>query len=259
MIRTHENPVALRAGALSVLVHGVLLALLLVSFQWKSVKPMNVAEVQLWDSLPAEKPVAPPPPPEPTPEPEVTPEPPKPEPKPEPVVQPKVDIQLKKEKEPKPKLEKPKKEEPPKPDLKKQQELEKKKQDELKKLQQMLLAEDMKPQAAAPKQEGSPKPAQPAVNQGELDKYMAAVSGKIRSYVNKQLCGNGKPELMFEISMLPTGEIIGSPHLTKSSGIAACDDAVDRAIRQSNPLPKPPAELLNMVRDMKLKFRPNDD
>ena len=74
MIRRHENPVAIRAGALSLLVHVVLLTLLLVSFNWKSVKPMSVAEVELWDSVPVAKPQPLPPPPAPEPEP------PKPEP-----------------------------------------------------------------------------------------------------------------------------------------------------------------------------------
>lgn len=257
MIRTHENPVAVRAGALSVLVHGVLLTLLLVSFQWKSVQPMNVAEVQLWDSLPAEKPVAPPPPPEPSPEPEPTPEPPKPEPKPEPAPEPKVDIQLKKDKEIKPKVEKPKKEEPPKPDLNKQKQLEKEKQEKLKKLQQMLLAEDTATQAAAPKQDVGVKSATPAVSQGEVDKYIASVVAIIRPLVNKQVCGSGKPELLFEVTLLPTGEP-SSTRLAKSSGITACDNAVDYAINKAK-LPKPPAELFSTVRDLKLKFRPNDD
>ena len=95
MIRRHENPVAVRAGALSLLVHVVLLSLLLVSFNWKAVKPMSVAEVELWDSVPAVKPEpVPPPAPEPTPEPEppkpepVVKEEPKPEPPPEPETEP---------------------------------------------------------------------------------------------------------------------------------------------------------------------------
>ena len=97
MIRRHENPVAIRAGALSLLVHVVLLSLLLVSFNWKSVKPISVAEVELWDTLPVAKPEPLPPPPAPEPEPE----PPKPEPvveepKPEPPPEPKVDIEVKK-------------------------------------------------------------------------------------------------------------------------------------------------------------------
>jgi len=260
MIRTRENPVAVRAGALSVLVHGVLLTLLLVSFQWKSVQPMNVAEVQLWDSLPAEKPVAPPPPPEPTPEPQPTPEPPKPELTPEPAPEPKVDIQLKKEKDIKPKVEKPKKEEPPKPDLNKQKELEKEKQDKLKKLQQMLLAEDTAIQAAAPKQDTGVKTTQPQLNQGEIDSYKLKIRNKIRQNVMRQVCGDGKPEVEVKIRLMPTGLLSAPAQIIKGSGISACDDAVIRAISAAEPLPLPTQpELLNQFRELNLKFRPNDD
>jgi colicin import membrane protein len=39
------------------------------------------------------------------------------------------------------------------------------------------------------------------------------------------------------VDQLPTGEII-SVRKTKSSGIAAFDDAIERAIKASSPLPK---------------------
>ena len=135
MIRQHEKSVVWQAGAFTVLVHGLLLALFLVSFQWKTVQPMNVAQVELWDSVPSPK-VEPAPPPEPTPEPE-TPkvvEPAKPEPKvaPEPEVkqEPKADIQTKKVPVTPPKVEKPEpvkpKEEKPKETPKEQPKPEKK-------------------------------------------------------------------------------------------------------------------------------------
>ena len=259
MIRRHENPIAIRAGALSVLVHVVLLSLLIVSFNWKTVKTIQVAEVELWDSLP--QPEVTPPPPAPEPEPE----PPKPEPvvkeqpKPEPAPEPKAEIEIKKKVELKVE---PKKEEKPKPDPKiKEAEKKRQEQEKLKKLQQELLAED----SHAPQKEANDEAAKAQAAQSaaalktELDKYIGLVSAKIRPYVNKQLCGTGKPDLVFEISLLPTGEIQGEPKLAKSSGIVACDEAVERAIRQSNPLPRPSAELMPQVRELKLKFRPNDD
>ena len=98
MIRKHENPLAFKAGLLSILVHAVFLAILIFSFNWKTVQPANIAQVELWDSLPVveQKPV---------PKPEPKPEPPKPEPvKPEPepakhetVPEPKADILVEKE------------------------------------------------------------------------------------------------------------------------------------------------------------------
>ena len=99
MIRQHEKDVVWQAGAFTAVVHGLLLALFLVSFQWKTVQPMNVAQVELWDSVPSPRAEpAPPPPPEPTPQPE-TPkvvEPVKPEPKVAPEPEPKAEIQTKK-------------------------------------------------------------------------------------------------------------------------------------------------------------------
>ena len=244
MIRTHENPMAVRAGVLSLLVHGVLLAVLLISFNWHAVQPASVAEVELWDNLPTPQPVIKPMTPEPAAEPP-KPEPVlKPEPKPELAPEPKAEIQIKKEK-PKPKVV-----EKPKLDLAKEKE--KQRLEQIRKLQEMV-ASDQPP----PLQDALEKPA--AVSADEANKYGDLVGAKIRPHVNKQLCGTGKPELVYEIALLPTGEIIGAPRLIKSSGIAACDEAVDRAIRQSNPLPKPSAELLAQYREFKLTFSPNGD
>ena len=263
MIRKHENPLAFRAGVLSVLVHVVLLAILLLSFNWKSVQPASIAEVELWDSLPpvppAIKPVPPvPEPPKPEPVPEI-----KPEPKPEPPPEPKAEIQLKKEpvKEPKPKVEKPvEKPKPPKPDpVVKAKEEEQRK---LAELQKMFAEEDKNLQQHQHKSEAqtTAKAASAAASAGEIEKYMGLISSKIRRNVNKQVCGTGKPELTFSIALMPTGEVIGSPRLLKSSGIPACDDAVERAIKLSQPLPLPSQpELFSQFRDLNLKFKPNDD
>ena len=55
---------------------------------------------------------------------------------------------------------------------------------------------------------------------------------------------------------LPTGEIIDAT-LRKSSGNRAYDDAVQRAILKSSPLPRPErADLFQ--RNLTLKFRPQD-
>ncbi|HSH71906.1 MAG TPA: TonB C-terminal domain-containing protein [Methylophilaceae bacterium] len=267
MIRARENTVAWRAGAMSVLVHGLLLALFLFSVNWKSTPPMSVAEVELWDNLPVTPPVKQPSPPtpEPTPEPP-KPQPPKPEPKAEPDPEPKAEIQLKQEK-PKPKVEKPpekpieKPKELPKPDPAiKAKELEKQKQEALKKLQQQLLAEDSKvEQHSNQKQEAVAGSKNSQASAGEIEKYISQISSKIRGNVNKELCGTGNPELQFAISLIPTGDVIGEPKLLKGSGMAACDAAVERAIVLSQPLPVPkdPA-LFSQFRDLKLKFRPND-
>lgn len=267
MIRQREKEVVWQAGAFTVLVHGLLLALLLMSFQWKTVKPMSIAEVELWDSIPTPQSQAEATPPEPTPEPPKVVESVKAEPKPEPAPEPKADIQVKKEL-PKPeKIEKPKpekvKEEKPKPDPKPA----KQDPEALKKLQQALLAEDSKldkqevaKPAVSPSGDKTAQKAQAGVtNPTEMAKYVGLISSKIRQHVNRQLCGTDKAtKLTFVIALMPTGEVMGHPKLLKGSGLPACDDAVERAILESQPLPVPSsADLFSQFRDLKLEFSPN--
>lgn len=278
MIRKNENPVALKAGIFAIGMHVLLFAGMLFSFNWKAAHPVSVVtEVELWDKLPSTQPppvVSPPPPVvEELPKPIVE-EPPKDEveqPKPE---EPKVDIELenkkkeleKKELEEKIKLEK-------LAELKKQKELdnkkklealqaelredaledkkadEKKQKEVLKRLQQDSLSDE---NAANEKQAS-------AANASEIGKYTDKIKAKIRGNVNKTLCAEGNPELRFEINLLPTGELSGSPKITKSSGNAACDDAVERAIIASEPLPLPSdPSLFSNFRNVKLTFKPND-
>lgn len=263
MIRSYENPYALRAGAMTLFVHAILLTLLLVSFNWTNTQPMSVAQVELWDSLPDTKPTV-------KSKPEVVkpqpPEPPKPivEEKPEPEPTPKADIQLKKEVE-KPKekvakldklIDKIKDEPKPKVDDKKQ------KEEALKKLQQELLAEDAKPVLhESKKQEGKPDAAVSAAAaqaaSNELNAAIAGIRNKILQHVNNQPCGADDIELTYKIVVLPTGEV-ASTNLIKSSKISACDEALERAIRLSEPLPMPKnPSIISQLRDINMQFRPN--
>ena len=277
MIRTYEKEVSWKAGGLAIAVHLALLGALLISFNWKAAHTtLNVTEVELWDSIPNQAAPAPEPVVQPEPKPIVKEEI-KPEPKPEskPIVEempkeePQVDIALEKKKKA---LELKKAEE----QLKKEKALEQKKQldalklealkddakpavkvnkpnDALKKLQQEALAEE--------KTEGDQQAigAKAAANAGVIGEFTDKIKARIRSHVNKSLCGEGNPELKFEIGLLPTGELSGSPKLIKSSGSAACDEAVERAIIASEPLPLPTdASLKTQFRNLNLKFRPND-
>ena len=274
MLRQRENPESFKAGVFSVAVHVLLLGALLISFNWKTTHPVSIAEVELWDSIPspAQKPV-------PLPEPIVTPKPvekevPKPEPIIEPETEPKPQVEIAIEKKPvvKPVKEKPVKKEPPKPVAKPDDALAKLQEaarqealqnpvkpskpsnDALKKLQQESLSED---QAAGEQKNLATKA---TANAGVVNEYISKIKGKIRGHVNKTLCGDGNPELKFEIGLMPTGELSGAPKLVKSSGNSACDDAVERAIIMSEPLdvPKDPA-LFAQFRNLKLTFRPNDN
>ena len=279
MIRKYEKEISWKAGAYAIGVHLALLVALLISFNWKAAHPvLNIAEVELWDSLPTvvQKPM-----PAPVVEEQVKPAPIIDEtPKPAPVVEekpvePKVDIALEKKKKELDKKELDKKELEQKKlyeQVKKDKALEQKKQldalkaevskdkpvknntaDALKKLQQEALADD--------KSEGDKQAvsAKASANAGVVGDAINKIQAKIRGNVNKALCREGNPELRFDIALLPTGQLSGSPKLVKSSGSAACDEAVERAIMASDPLPLPAdSSLFSQFRNLKLKFRPND-
>lgn len=265
MLRQRETPDSVKAGMLSVIVHVLLLGALLISFNWKNTHPVSIAQVELWDSIPAAlpKPMA---------IPESMPEPlpvaePEPEPEPVKVVEAKPaqqhEIALEK---------KPVKKEPPKPDAKaedarkkllaqmRQEDLKnaaketpKPNSDAIKKLQQELLNED---KAVGEQKTTAEKSAASA---GLVNEFKAKIQAKIRGNVNKTLCGEGNPELKFEIGLIPSGELSGVPKLVKTSGNTACDAAVERAIRISEPLPLPTDPVLfSEFRNLKLTFRPNE-
>ena len=260
MIRPQEKIIATRAAIYAASVHIVLIVIMIISFEWR-VKLPQVAEVELWDSIPVPslKAIDTPPIEE-----KIEPEPPKPEPKPSKVEEiiksltsDKADISLKqKEEEERKKLEDQKK----KDDLKKMQE-ELLKQDQLAKLQQELLQDKSKPSLNRHEnvKQSNPNPAEGGAKLGEMDKYKLLIQRKIQQNVNKQLCGTSPVELQFEIGLMPTGELIGNPKMIKSSGIPVCDESVERAIFQSQPLPVPTdTDLFSKFKNLKLNFRPNE-
>lgn len=278
---------AWKAGWLALLVHVVLLGALIFSFNWKAAHTVvAVSEVELWDALPNDSKPAPTPKPKVKETPKITP----PEPVEEPKVEPKIEEQ-KVEKlkviEPEPEeakpevdiaLEKKKKEEEQKKkeaeklaEQKKKDDAKAKAQAEEKKkladLQKKLLEEsdskentneDLKKLQAEMRGDAT-KPTL-AANKGVVNEYMAKIQAKIRGNVNRSLCGEGNPELKFKVSLMPNGEFSSSPVLTKSSGNAACDSAVERAIIVSEPFPLPsdPGALAEF-RNLNLNFKPNDE
>jgi len=66
----------------------------------------------------------------------------------------------------------------------------------------------------------------------------------------------GNPEAIFDVVQLPTGEVL-SARLRKSSGNKAYDEAVERAILKSSPLPRPDRPE-QFQRNLDLKFRPHE-
>ena len=69
--------------------------------------------------------------------------------------------------------------------------------------------------------------------------YQAAIAAKVKS--NTSFTGStdtpGNPKAVFQVDQLPTGEIL-SVRLSKSSGVPQFDEAVERGINKSSPLPK---------------------
>ncbi len=276
MLRKHENTVSWKAGVLAIGVHVVLLVAMLVSFNWKSAHTvLNVTEVELWDKIPMSNQPVVQEEPKPKPSPPIVEEQPKPEP--EPTVEekpkpeePKADIELEKKK---------------KELVEKEKLLEdKRRKDEAtKKLAQQMREEDLSEKTAAEKQEklerdlerdkalrklkedmlnedgADDAKASSAANVSIIGEYTEKIKAKIRNNVNKTLCGDGSPEIRVEISVLPTGQIGGTPKITKSSGNDACDGAVERAIIASEPLPLPEdLDLKAQFKNLRLKFTPND-
>ena len=95
-----------------------------------------------------------------------------------------------------------------------------------------------------------------AADAAASDAWAARIRGKIRSNIVVPDGIIGNPEAVFDVIQLPTGEVI-SVKLRKSSGYQAYDEAVERAIRKSSPLPKPDSSNL-FQRQLKLTFRPQD-
>jgi colicin import membrane protein len=86
--------------------------------------------------------------------------------------------------------------------------------------------------------------------------WIRSIQAKVRGNVIVPADMAGNPEAIFEVVQLPTGEII-DVQLRKSSGVRAYDDAVQRAILKSSPLPRPERPDL-FQRSLTLKFRPTD-
>jgi len=90
-----------------------------------------------------------------------------------------------------------------------------------------------------------------------IDQYRARISAKVRQRVVLPADLRGNPEAVFEVTLLPGGEIAGV-RLRKSSGIATLDASVERAIRaaQTLPVPDDPEIFHSHFRKFTLNFRP---
>lgn len=239
------------SALLALAVHAGLALALVFGVHWQSRAP-DVISVELWQAPPQPvvqpepaRPTPPPPPPAPKPEPRIekpdiaVKAPPKPKPKPEPKPEPK----------PKPKpAPKPVAKPEPKPDDRRAQQL----------LAEALQREQQVIAAARESQrirEQLARDAQAARERAMFD-WIDRIRAKIRGNIVLPPDLPGNPEAMVLVTQLPTGEVLEAK-LVISSGHAAYDDAVVRAILKASPLPKPDTPGL-FRRDLQLKFRPKD-
>ncbi|MBZ2206955.1 cell envelope integrity protein TolA [Massilia sp. R798] len=269
--RVPPEPSRWRALTLAVVVHAGLLFFLWAGVSWQSTPPVAV-EAEVWDM----KVQSAAPPPEPAPAPKVEPDPPPAPPKPverppevEPTPKP-PDIALEqarlrakelKEREEKKLAEKKlaekkiadqkladAKAKKLEEEKKKQELAEKQKQEkaeklakakaeaaEKKKLDALRAAEMQRITGAIGTSGSAAKATAPRIDSG----YIASITAKVKS--NTTFLGNtnvaGNPRVVFKVDQLPTGDIISARKI-KSSGVDSFDDAVEKGIIKSSPLPK---------------------
>lgn len=237
-----------RAFLLAFAVHAVLIAFMFIGVRMQN-RPGDTVTVELWETPPPPPPpvVEAPKPPPPAP-PKV--EPPKPPPEPE-VKKPEI---VEKAPPPKPKPKpKPEAKAPPKEDL------EKLLMREQVAMEQEKLNEERKRADEARRKAESEKTARQLAATAR-DKALAEYVNRIRAKVRQNWILpqdlQGNPQAVFKVVQLPTGEVI-DVRLIKSSGNAAYDEAVHRAILKSSPLPQP-ASREQFYRELELTFRPRD-
>lgn len=277
------EPGKLRAALFSCLLHIVFLILLVFGFNWKSDVP-EAMQVELWNDLPQAQPqpqpqpqpvkpepVARPVAPRPAPEPAKPAKPAKPSQVPQPVIassppparKPAIAIKEKVEKpapvKETPKLPDPVKKEVAKPEPVKEPEQPKPEKEPPQKNEvNEVMAREKQQKAEAlarekqREQEVMALKAEQTRIADEIAKYKAMIQAKIRSRIVMPPDLPGNPVVEFRVTLLPGGDVL-SVSLRKSSGYAAFDEAVERAIFLAKPLPLPPDQrLFRAFRDFSL-------
>lgn len=234
-----REPGRLAAGTLALLVHAAFFAMLVFTVNWQSHAPQPIA-VELWSDLP--------PLPQPTIQPKPEPVPEKAEPPETKVAPVKPAIALKDKKADK-------------------RREEKKHKVEQEMLKQQALKESQEKAAEVRRQEEQKAlmrdmQAREAAAQARLvNDFKGRITAKIRRYLINQPCLLLlNPKVAYDVTLMPTGQLLLDPRLVKSSGSAQCDAAIERAIRRAEPLPLPPdTALFSQFRELHLEFRPNDE
>jgi len=229
---SHE-PYKMPAGILAVAVHGAFFFLLYFGFNWQS-HPPAAMHVDLWRSLPDEV-VAPP------------------------AVQPRIEASVKPvqaEKAITPDIALPDKKKPveiaeTKPDKKKV---------EVKPVIQKPAEQHPVEKTVAPPVQDQQADTEKAEKDAEtariVDEYRAKIQNRIQRNVVMPPSVATDARAEFLVTLLPGGSVL-RVELKKSSGNRLYDDAVERAILKSDPLPLPAdVALFNRFRELDLVFKP---
>jgi colicin import membrane protein len=248
-----REPYKISSGLLTLAVHVLLFGVLYLGVNWRTEQSEGM-QVELWGQLPETQPMpaqAAPPPPAP-----VKPAPARPEPvkpketvKPAPPVKAAIELPGKKTKP-----------EPAKPEPRKK----------LSKAEQQRAAEDLKAMEQQEQQDLATREAREAqaakaaaAISGEQEKYMGLISAKIRRNIVMPPDLVEKVEAQFVITLLPDGSLVTDPKMVKSSGNAAYDAAVLRAIFKAQPFPLPenPDVRIRFINpnQIRLKFNSRDE
>ncbi|HEX2649356.1 MAG TPA: energy transducer TonB [Burkholderiales bacterium] len=234
--------------------HLALLGVLIFGVRWQN-RPTEVVSVELWEPpAPVVKPEPPKPVEPPKPEPRVeAPPPPKPEPKvekpeivekaapPKPKPAPKPEPKVEKKPQPKPEP----KPAPLKPRV-----------DETQRFREQLLREQA---SLAERELALTRDSQRVAGDTKaLQTWKGRIVNQIRNRISKPLADAvpGNPKAVFMVTLLPNCEVLEVKKV-QSSGNAAYDDEVERAIHKASPLPKPD-KVEVFERRLELTFRPKD-
>ncbi len=239
------------AALLAVMVHLIFFSVLIFGFRWQAREPA-VLEASVWHDLPPIETRH-----------ESKPEPivrkPAPEPAPKPEVQ-DPEIALKKAREEKRKQQEKLKEE--KERIKEKQIKEEKLKEEKLKERKLNASKELKAQQKAKNEADAlmkqVQDREASARAGLISQYKARIMSRIRRYVVVPPGMTGNPEAEFDVVLLPGGDVLRAT-IRKSSGNAAYDAAVERAILRASPLPLPPdASLFDEFRNLDLHFKPDE-
>ena len=93
-----------------------------------------------------------------------------------------------------------------------------------------------------------------------VEKYKALIAEKVKLNIVLPPSLEGNLEVIYDVKLTIQGKIVDLPVLVESSGVILYDEAVDKAIRKSDPLPVPSEiEVFNdYFRNFRIRFRPEE-